>query len=189
RGRHRGTDRAKRLHQLRRDSPQHSRARFRSSQRRARLEVRTRHDARWPSGRGGDGGHSEFRAAMIRARLATPADAVAIAAIYNEGIEDRVATFETRHRSADDIRTWFGGGHPVVVVENGEEIVAFAGTSTYRSRPCYAGIAEFSVYVARRHRGHGHGRTAMEALCAEAERAGFWKIVSRVFVENTSSRR
>src|SRR5438874_4742836 len=126
---------------------------------------------------------------MSRCRLATPADAVAIAAIYNEGIEDRVATFETRHRSADDIRTWFGGGHPVVVVENGEEIVAFAGTSTYRSRPCYAGIAEFSVYVARRHRGHGHGRTAMEALCAEAERAGFWKIVSRVFVENTSSRR
>jgi L-amino acid N-acyltransferase YncA len=125
---------------------------------------------------------------MSRCRLATPNDAAAIAAIYNEGIEDRVATFETRHRSVDDILTWFGGHHPIVVVEDAGEIVAFAGTSTYRSRPCYAGIAEFSVYVARRHRGRGHGRRAMEALCQEAERAGFWKIVSRVFVENTSSR-
>ncbi len=125
---------------------------------------------------------------MSRCRLAIPNDAAAIAAIYNEGIEDRVATFETRHRSADDILTWFSGHHPIVVVEEAGEIVAFAGTSTYRSRPCYAGIAEFSVYVARRHRGNGHGRRAMEALCREAERAGFWKIVSRVFVENSSSR-
>jgi L-amino acid N-acyltransferase YncA len=125
---------------------------------------------------------------MSRCRLAIPNDAAAIAAIYNEGIEDRVATFETRHRSADDILTWFSGHHPIVVVEDAGEIVAFAGTSTYRSRPCYAGIAEFSVYVARRHRGHGHGRRAMQALCQEAERAGFWKIVSRVFVENSSSR-
>jgi len=125
---------------------------------------------------------------MSRCRLATPNDAAAIAAIYNEGIEDRVATFETRHRSTDDILTWFGGHHPIVVVEEAGKIVAFAGTSTYRSRPCYAGIAEFSVYVARGHRGRGHGRRAMEALCAEAERAGFWKIVSRVFVENRASR-
>jgi L-amino acid N-acyltransferase YncA len=125
---------------------------------------------------------------MIRSRLATPADAAAIAAIYNEGIEDRVATFETRHRSPDDILTWFGGHHPIVVVENAGEIVAFAGTSTYRSRPCYAGIAEFSIYVARAHRGRGHGRAAMEALFEAAERAGFWKLVSRVFVENTASR-
>jgi hypothetical protein len=29
----------------------------------------------------------------LRTRLATPADAVAIAAIYNEGIADRIATF------------------------------------------------------------------------------------------------
>lgn len=125
---------------------------------------------------------------MSRCRLATPADAPAIAAIYNEGIEDRIATFETRHRSAGEILIWFGGGHPVVVVEDAGEIVGFAGTSTYRSRPCYAGIAEFSVYVARKHRRRGYGRAAMEALCDAAERAGFWKIVSRVFVENTASR-
>ncbi len=125
---------------------------------------------------------------MIRSRAATAADASAIAAIYNQGIEDRGATFETRARTTDDILKWLGGRHPVVVVEDDGQVVAFAATSTYRARECYAGIAEFSVYVSRAHRGRGHGRAAMEALCGAAEHAGFWKLVSRVFPENVASR-
>ena len=121
-------------------------------------------------------------------RPATPSDAAPIARIYNDGIDDRVATFETRHRTADDIQRWFDGTHPIVVVEDEQRIMAFASTSLYRTRECYAGIAEFSVYVDRAARGHGAGRVAMEALIEEARRAGFWKLVSRVFVENTASR-
>jgi len=108
--------------------------------------------------------------------------------IYNQGIEDRLATFETRLRSAADIENWFDDKHPLVVVEVEGEVVAFASTSIYRPRECYAGIAEFSVYVAREARGRGAGRLAMEALLRAAEAAGFWKLVSRVFVENTASR-
>jgi len=122
------------------------------------------------------------------ARPATSADAAAIARIYNDGIDDRVATFETRHRAAEDVEAWLGGRHPVVVVQDEADIVAFASTSAYRPRDCYAGIAEFSVYVARDRRGRGYGRAAMLALCDAAARAGFWKLVSRVFVENVVSR-
>src|SRR5262249_18826486 len=122
-------------------------------------------------------------------RRAVPDDAPAIARIYNQGIADRVATFETSPRSVEDVRAWFDGAHPIVVVEQAQDVVAFASTSTYRPRACYAGIAEFSVYVAREARGQGAGRLAMEALIAEAERAGLWKLVSRVFVENAPSRR
>jgi phosphinothricin acetyltransferase len=121
------------------------------------------------------------------ARIATPADAGAIAEIYNQGIDDRVATFETHHRTEQDIEAWFGGRHPVVVVEDGDRIIGFASTSTYRPRECYDGIAEYSVYVARDARGHGVGRVAMEALFDAAREAGFWKLVSRIFPENTSS--
>ena len=121
-------------------------------------------------------------------RPATPDDAEAIARIYNQGIEDRVATFETRLRSPADIRGWFDGVHPAIVVEDAGNIIAFASTSTYRPRDCYAGIAEFSVYVAREVRHRGVGRVAMQALLDAAERAGFWKLVSRVFVENSRSR-
>ena len=123
----------------------------------------------------------------LHARPATAADAASIAAIYNEGIADRVATFETEPRSEAQVAAWLGGRHPVVVVEADGRVVAWAACSTYRSRACYAGIAEFSVYVARAHRGRGVGRIAMQALLAAAAAAGFWKLVSRVFVENEAS--
>ena len=124
----------------------------------------------------------------MRVRSAGIDDAEAIARVYNEGIADRVATFETRLRSAGDIRAWFDGVHPIVVAENGGEVVAFAATSLYRPRECYAGIAEVSVYVARAARGRGAGRMALAALIEAAEQAGYWKLVSRVFPENQASR-
>lgn len=126
----------------------------------------------------------------MRARAARTTDGEAIASIYNQGIEDGIATFETRLRNADDVRKWFdGGGYPIVVVENGDgEVIAFASTSRYRPRECYAGVAEFSVYVARGARRAGAGRLAMERLIEAARQAGFWKLVSRVFVENAASR-
>ncbi|MGA7731153.1 MAG: arsinothricin resistance N-acetyltransferase ArsN1 family A [Chloroflexia bacterium] len=123
----------------------------------------------------------------MQTRPATTDDATAIARIYNQGIEDRIATFETRPRNPDDILGWFDGIHPVVVVEDGGVVIAFASTSTYRPRDCYAGIAEFSVYVAREHRGRGAGRVALQALIEAAEQAGFWKLVSRIFPENRPS--
>ena len=126
--------------------------------------------------------------ATLHARRATPDDAPVIAQIYNQGIADRVATFETSPRAIADVRAWFDGAHPIVVVEDDQAIVAFASTSTYRPRACYAGIAEFSVYVARSQRGQGAGRLAMEALIAAAEQSGLWKLLSRVFVENVASR-
>jgi L-amino acid N-acyltransferase YncA len=125
----------------------------------------------------------------VVARIATIEDAAAIAAIYNQGIEDRVATFETRLRTTDDIRKWFDDVHPIAVVEDGGEIVAFAAASAYRPRECYAGVAEVSVYVARQARGRGAGRTALAALIYAARPRGFWKLLSRIFPENTASRR
>ncbi len=123
----------------------------------------------------------------MRARKATKRDAAAMAAIYNQGIEDRIATFETRLRTPVEIESWFDGSHPVVVVEDDGQIIAFASTSSYRPRDCYAGIAEASLYVARDSRRRGAGRLAMTALIEAAEEAGFWKLVSRVFPENQAS--
>jgi L-amino acid N-acyltransferase YncA len=126
----------------------------------------------------------------LAARPASPDDAPMIAQIYNEGIEDRVGTFETQPRTVQDVLGWFDGIHPIIVVETeAEGVIAFASTSSYRSRACYAGIAEFSVYVARHARGRGAGTVAMRALLAAVKPAGIWKLVSRIFVENEASRR
>lgn len=125
-----------------------------------------------------------------RARAASPDDAEAIARIYNQGIEDRVATFETRPRTAAEVRGWFGGVHPIVVVEQepGGGVAAFAASSQWRTRDCYRGIAELSVYVAREQRGQGAGKAALLGLIDAAERSGLWKLLGALFTENAASR-
>jgi phosphinothricin acetyltransferase len=129
--------------------------------------------------------------AELTTRAAAEGDAAAVARIYNEGIEDRVATFETEPRTADDRREAIAaarGRLPFVVALDGDEVVGFASAGAYRSRPCYRGVGEFSVYVGRSHRGRGVGRVLLIALIDEAERLGFWKLVSRIFPENAASR-
>jgi L-amino acid N-acyltransferase YncA len=130
--------------------------------------------------------------ARVTTRLATPADAATIAAIYNEGIADRVATFETEPRTPEQIAALLAEKaerFPTVVAERAGRVVAWAGAGAYRSRPAYAGVAEHSVYVARAARGTGAGKAALEALCRAYAERGFWKIVSRIFPENTASLR
>jgi L-amino acid N-acyltransferase YncA len=126
----------------------------------------------------------------LSTRLATLGDAASIAAIYSEGIADRIATFETEPRTADQLRAQLGekgDRYPTVVVERDGVVVAWASAGVYRNRPAYAGVAEHSVYVARAARGTGAGRAALEALCRTYADRGFWKFVSRIFPENTAS--
>src|SRR4051812_34478761 len=116
------------------------------------------------------------------ARLATAADVAALARIYNQGIEDRTATFETTLRSEYDVLGWFDGVHPIVVVVDeakDDEVVAFARASEYRSRECYRGIFEFAVYTDRAARRRGAGLLALRELVTRARDAGAWKLLSR----------
>jgi len=124
--------------------------------------------------------------------VATVEDAPAIARIYNEGIADRLATFETEPRTSEDIvRALQGRAErwPTVVVERDGGVIAWASASEYRPRTCYSGVASSRVYVARDARGTGAGRAAMDALVTECEGRGIWKLLSRVFPENEPSRK
>jgi len=119
----------------------------------------------------------------MRARPAVPDDAEDIAHIYNEGIEDRLATYETEPRSAGDVAAWFDGETPVVVIDDGEgSVVAWASAPEYRPRRAYSGVREFSIYVACSARGGGFGRACLQALIDECEARGLWKLVSRIFL-------
>ena len=126
----------------------------------------------------------------ISIREATPDDAAAIAAIYNQGIEDRGATFETQPRTSDDIAVKLAEGHqfPVLVAVGDGVVVGWAGLSAYRPRACYAGIGEFSIYLDRTARGRGVGRQLLSGLIQVAARRGYWKLVSRIFPVNAASR-
>jgi L-amino acid N-acyltransferase YncA len=131
----------------------------------------------------------------ILVRTATMDDAAAIAEIYNQGIRARIATFEMEERTPEERRAWLAAHderHPVVVAtvaEGGaQRVVGWAATDGYRSRACYAGVAEFSVYIHEDYRGLGVGVAVLNGLIDAAERAGLWKLLSRVFPENVASR-
>ncbi len=115
--------------------------------------------------------------------------------IYNQGIRDGIATFETRKRSAYELAPWLDdSAHPVLVAlgdvgdADATAVLGWVAASTYRSRACYGGVAEFSVYVAREARGRGAGHALMAAFLPACEEAGLWKLLSRVFPENVASR-
>jgi len=122
-------------------------------------------------------------------RAGVPADAARIAEIYNEGMADRSATFETEPRGYGQILPWFEQGYPIFVTGEDDAVMAYAVAVPYRARPCYDGVREFSVYVAREARGSGFGKVAMQALITACAAKDWWKLVSRVFPENAASRK
>jgi L-amino acid N-acyltransferase YncA len=126
--------------------------------------------------------------ATLTIRAASRDDTATVAEIYNEGIEDRLATFETRPRKPAEVAAWLEDGLPFLVAGDGDEVIGFARVSPYSDRCVYSGIGEHGVYVARAARGRRAGRALLEALCDEAERAGLYKLTSRVFTDNAASR-
>lgn len=127
---------------------------------------------------------------FMQIRPAEVKDAPQIAAIYNQGIEERSSTFETAPRNPEDMidRLQNADRYPVLVVlDESNQVVGWAGLSSYRPRACYDGIADFSIYMSREVRGQGMGKHLLRELLKEAEARGFWKVLSRIFTSNQAS--
>jgi L-amino acid N-acyltransferase YncA len=119
-------------------------------------------------------------------REMTEADWPRVAEIWAEGIATGIATFETEPpswASFDASRLPQGR----LVAEHDDTVVGWAALAPVSSRPCYAGVAENSVYVASSARGLGVGTALMRSLVAAAAEAGIWTIQTSVFPENTAS--
>ena len=115
-----------------------------------------------------------------------PGDWDAVRAIYLEGIATRNATFE---QSAPDWPAWDKGHLPCcrLVARIDGEVLGWTALSPVSSRRVYAGVAEFSIYVAERARGRGIGAALLKALIDASEQEGIWTLQSGVFPENTAS--
>ncbi len=128
----------------------------------------------------------------IRIRRAQAEDAAAIAAIYNQGIRDRVATFETEERTPEERAAWLAARddrHPVYIAELDGDIAAWGSLNTFNPRPAYRWVADFSIYVDSAQRGHGLGGSMLDHLIAEATRLGFHKLVLAAFPFNEAGMR
>jgi phosphinothricin acetyltransferase len=122
-------------------------------------------------------------------RPAREADAEAIAAIYNQGIEERQSTFETRPRTGAEIAEAMEPPDPVpfLVAEGSDGVLGWGRLARWSARDCYSGVGEASVYVERAARGRGLGRSLVEALVTDARARGHWKLVGLLFPENAAS--
>lgn len=122
-------------------------------------------------------------------RDATTHDADAIARIYNQGIEDRVATLETESRTPDERGQWLARRtvrHPVLVAVEGARVVGWASLNPFNPRPAYDHVADFSVYVDRDRRGAGAGTALLTALEHRAQALSYHKVVLAAFPWNTA---
>jgi L-amino acid N-acyltransferase YncA len=124
-------------------------------------------------------------------RDASAGDAATICLIYNQGIQDRVATLETEERTPAERRAWLqarGPRHPVLVAEapgpGAAEVVGWGSLNVFNPRRAYDHVADFSLYVERGWRGRGVGRRILEALVARARALGYHKLVLSAFTFN-----
>jgi phosphinothricin acetyltransferase len=126
-------------------------------------------------------------------RDATLDDAAAIARIYNQGIEDRVATLETQVRTPEERAEWLAARsarHPVLVATDGDGAVAGWGSlNSFNPRPAYEHVVDFSVYVGREQRGRGIGEALLRALEARARTLAYHKMVLAAFPTNAPGMR
>jgi phosphinothricin acetyltransferase len=127
-------------------------------------------------------------------RDATPEDAAAICRIYNQGIQDRIATLETEERTPEERRAWLaarGPRHPVLVAEGGagRAVVAWGSLNAFNPRRAYDHVADFSLYVERDWRGRGVGRRLLAALTERARALGYHKLVLSAFPWNEAGMR
>lgn len=123
----------------------------------------------------------------IKVRPATLADAATICTIYNQGIEDRVATLETELRTPDERQRWLedrSPRHPVIVAEAEGPVVGWGSLNPFNPRKAYDYVADFSVYVERSWRGKGVGSRLLARLLEIAQELGYHKLVLSAFPWN-----
>lgn len=120
-------------------------------------------------------------------REASESDITSILEIYNQGIEDRIATLEESPKDYSYMKEWFEkhqGRFKVVVAEHDGKVVGWVSLNPYSNRCAYNGVADLSVYIAREHRGKGLGKELLSEIETVAIANDFHKIVLFTFPFN-----
>jgi phosphinothricin acetyltransferase len=124
----------------------------------------------------------------IKLRAMLPDDWYSVAAIYKDGIDTGIATFEKT------IPLWENWNKAHIkscrIVAEAEDVIAgWAALMPVSGRSVYSGVAEVSVYVSDNYKGQKIGTFLLDALIKESEKEGFWTLQASIFRENPPSLR
>lgn len=117
----------------------------------------------------------------------TAAHADEVLAIYQAGIDEGNATFETAAPSWPAFDAAKLPEHRFTAVDERDTVLGWVAATKVSDRCAYAGVVEHSVYVHPGARGCGVASALLKALIDSTEAAGVWTIQSGVFPENTAS--
>ena len=124
-------------------------------------------------------------------RLATPADAPALTAIYAPYVTDTPVSFEETPPDAHEMAKRLAGDgrelHPWLVAEIDGHVVGYASSAPFRTRPAYRWTVETGIYLAPEAQGRGLGRALMERLLDLLTRQGFTAAVAGITLPNAAS--
>ncbi|ADL50165.1 arsinothricin resistance N-acetyltransferase ArsN1 family A [Clostridium cellulovorans] len=127
---------------------------------------------------------------MVIVREARIEDIPYVTAIYNQGIEERTATLESRLRNVKEMEKWLitrSDKHKVLVAEEFETIVGWASINEFSPRECFNANAGMSIYIEKESRGKGVGKTLLIELIETAKSFGFRKLILNTFKKNNAS--
>ncbi|MEK3992896.1 MULTISPECIES: arsinothricin resistance N-acetyltransferase ArsN1 family A [Robertmurraya] len=107
--------------------------------------------------------------------------------IYNQGIEDRIATLESETKDLSYMKNWFDqhkGRYKIIVAEQEGHVLGWSSINQYSGRCAYAGVGDLSIYIARDYRGKGVGSLLLKEIEKVAIENGFYRIVLFTFPYN-----
>jgi L-amino acid N-acyltransferase YncA len=128
--------------------------------------------------------------AMTAIRLATLADAPALARIYAPYVEDSCISFEAVAPDAAEMAARWRAVAPIapwLVLEDGGEVAGYAYAARHRERAAYRWAVDVSVYIDGRHHRRGAGSALYRALLAMVTAQGFYLAHAGITLPNAGS--
>ncbi|MCB9458595.1 MAG: N-acetyltransferase [Anaerolineaceae bacterium] len=127
---------------------------------------------------------------MSRIRMATPADAPQIQAIYEPIVRETIISFELEPPTIEDMVnriTATTSRYPWLVCEQDDKILGYVYAGAHRSRAAYQWSVDVSVYVHTEARRRGIGRALYTSLFGLLVVQGFYNAYAGIALPNPGS--
>lgn len=128
---------------------------------------------------------------MKTPRLATYEDVNSMLNIYNDAVQARISTADTKpiklEQKQDEFKKNDIEKYPIWVQEYHEKIIGYICYKPYSNRDGFSKTSEISIYLDKNFQGQKLGQQFLEQALNEAPKLGFKNVVAYIFKDNEAS--